>query len=85
VDVVKVSHHGSSDQYAGLYQELGARVGLIGVGADNTYGHPTDKALGFLEALGIAAFRSDQRGTLTLGKNSAGALVVWSQKEEPAG
>ena len=85
VDVVKVSHHGSSDQYAGLYQELGARVGLIGVGADNTYGHPTDKALGFLEALGIAAFRSDQQGTLTLGKNSAGALVVWSQKEEPSG
>ena len=55
------------------------------MGADNTYGHPTDKALGFLEALGIAAFRSDQQGTLTLGKNSAGALVVWSQKEEPSG
>ncbi len=42
VDVVKVSHHGSSDQSAELYERVAATVGLIGVGADNGYGHPTD-------------------------------------------
>ena len=85
VDVVKVSHHGSSDQYAGLYEELGAQAGLIGVGAENTYGHPTDRALGMLENLGVTTLRSDQRGTVTLGKNAAGALVMWSEREQPAG
>ncbi len=44
VDVVKVSHHGSADQSARLYERLGAVVGVIGVGADNGYGHPTESA-----------------------------------------
>jgi competence protein ComEC len=38
VDVVKVSHHGSADQYHPLYEALGASIALIGVGAENTYG-----------------------------------------------
>ncbi|HEX6956059.1 MAG TPA: ComEC/Rec2 family competence protein, partial [Agromyces sp.] len=37
-DIVKVAHHGSADQSAGLYRELAASVGLVGVGAENGYG-----------------------------------------------
>lgn len=48
VDVVKVSHHGSRDQFEGLYRVLSAEIGLIGVGEENTYGHPTRGALEIL-------------------------------------
>ena len=50
VDVVKVSHHGSRDQDAELYRRLHPRLGLIGVGADNRYGHPTASVLSLLAA-----------------------------------
>ena len=80
VDVVKVSHHGSSNQYEGLYQELSARVGLIGVGSENTYGHPSDRALGFLDVQGVLVLRSDERGTLTLGRTSTGEIELWSER-----
>ncbi|MFR0657068.1 hypothetical protein SB719_21215, partial [Pantoea sp. SIMBA_079] len=33
VDVVKMAHHGSADQSPALYRALGARVGLVSVGA----------------------------------------------------
>ena len=55
VDVVKVAHHGSADQSAALYEALHATVGLIGVGAGNDYGHPTDELLGILAAVGTTA------------------------------
>ncbi len=80
VDIVKVSHHGSGDQYAGLYQNISARVGLIGVGAENSYGHPATKILDILDATGTRALRSDERGIVTLGKDDHGSLTLWSER-----
>ena len=80
VDVVKVGHHGSADQFEGLYQALGAKIGLIGVGSENTYGHPTDSALAMLVASGTVPLRSDVLGMVVLAKNDAGEIVVWSEK-----
>jgi competence protein ComEC len=85
VDVVKVAHHGSADQSAGLYQRLRASAGLISVGADNGYGHPTRRLLGILAATGTAALRTDRGGMLVVApaKSGGGALVVWSEKAPP--
>jgi len=80
VDVVKVSHHGSADQYPGLYQQLKPLAALIGVGADNDYGHPTDRALDTLGAIRSAVVRSDQSGTATLHRNEAGEVELWSER-----
>ncbi len=66
VDVVKVAHHGSADQDPELYRVLGARVGLIGVGADNDYGHPTPSALEMLAAAGTMPYRTDRSGTIVV-------------------
>jgi competence protein ComEC len=79
VDVVKVAHHGSADQSAALYEALHADIGLIGVGADNDYGHPTQKLLDILTATGTAAFRSDLDG-LVLVAPGDGGLDVWSER-----
>lgn len=87
VDVVKVSHHGSGDQYPALYTELKATLGLIGVGADNGYGHPTADALAMLDDAGTAVARSDRDGLVLVSPaRRPGVVVVWSNGAgSPAG
>ena len=80
VGLVKVSHHGSRDQFEGLYRALAADVGLIGVGEENTYGHPTSGALGILEAAGTTPLRSDLRGIVTVSSTASGELIIWSER-----
>jgi competence protein ComEC len=81
VDVVKVSHHGSGDQSAELYDRLAAAVGVIGVGADNTYGHPTQSTLELLAATSTHVARTDLHGLVLLAPGEApGDVVVWTQK-----
>jgi len=77
VHVVKVSHHGSADQSERLYQALAAPVALIGVGADNGYGHPTDRLLTMLERSGAAVGRTDEHGMLLVSRAPGGELVLW--------
>jgi len=79
VDVVKVAHHGSADQSEALYRELGATVGVIGVGADNGYGHPTDRLLDLLATIGTIAVRTDRSGTSLLTADGDGGFRLWSE------
>jgi competence protein ComEC len=79
VDVVKVSHHGSADQAASLYARADAAVGLIGVGAGNDYGHPTDELLGMLAAAGTVPLRTDRQGLILLSPgDDPGEVEVWT-------
>ncbi|GAB2475947.1 ComEC/Rec2 family competence protein [Xylanimonas ulmi] len=66
VDVVKVAHHGSASQSAGLARLLRPRVALVSVGADNAYGHPTDRMLDLYASVGARAVRTDRCGTAAL-------------------
>ena len=77
-DVVKVSHHGSRDQSAALYDGIGARVGLIGVG-ENDYGHPHPDTLALLARSGTVVGRSDTDG-LVLVSRSQTDLRVWRER-----
>ncbi|WP_437585032.1 ComEC/Rec2 family competence protein [Paramicrobacterium sp. CJ85] len=79
VDIVKVAHHGSSDQSAELYQHLSAEKALISVGADNSYGHPGADTLSDLIAAGSSPLRTDLRGTILLTPDREG-LSVWSEE-----
>ncbi len=81
VDVVKVAHHGSADQSAALYDRLRAAVGLIGVGADNDYGHPTEALLGILAASGTTALRTDVDGLILVAPGEGeGEVDVWTAR-----
>ncbi|GAA3864504.1 ComEC/Rec2 family competence protein [Leifsonia kafniensis] len=83
VDVVKVAHHGSRDQSAALYARLHATVGLISVGADNGYGHPTQALLDLLASVGTVAVRTDLQGMIVVAPAAAGhgALSVWTERQ----
>lgn len=93
VDVVKVAHHGSGDQSPALYAELHARVGLVSVGADNGYGHPTRSLLDLLRSVGTAVVRTDRSGLAVVAPadtspdtTATGApLRVWTEKVTGAG
>jgi competence protein ComEC len=82
VDVVKVAHHGSADQSERMYETLGARLGVISVGADNRYGHPTERALGILGRVGTLGLRTDRSGMILIGTaiGKPGDLTVWTEK-----
>jgi competence protein ComEC len=80
-DVVKVSHHGSRDQHVDLYRRLRAPVSLIGVGADNEYGHPTTETLDALAGLGSTTLRSDLNGIVLVSRSMSGELRVWRERQ----
>jgi competence protein ComEC len=73
--VVKVSHHGSADQYSELYEALKPDVALISVGAHNDYGHPTRRTLNFLARIGSHVYRTDQLGSIAVTPSSEGLRV----------
>jgi len=61
---VVMAHHGSAKQSAALATLLDAPVALVGVGADNSYGHPAPSAL---ELYGSSVvLRTDQCGDIAL-------------------
>lgn len=80
VDVVKVAHHGSADQSARLYERLQARVGIVSVGAGNSYGHPTDRLLGILQDAGTAIARTDLEGMILVSPRPDGTVGVWTER-----
>lgn len=84
VDLVKVAHHGSADQSEALYRELRATVGVIGVGAENGYGHPTDRLLELLATTGTTAVRTDHSGTVVLTADGAGGFELWTERSGTA-
>lgn len=66
-DVLKVAHHGSrqatSDAFLG---KAVPRLAVISVGADNRYGHPGERVLEALRAVGSRVLRTDESGCITL-------------------
>jgi competence protein ComEC len=73
--IVKVSHHGSADQLAHLYDLLHPTVALISVGVGNPYGHPTQRTLRFLASDSQSIFRTDQSGNIAVTDTAEGLQV----------
>jgi competence protein ComEC len=91
-DVLKVPHHGSGDADPEFLAASGARVGLISVGADNTYGHPTARTLTWLAQAGMRVHRTDREGDLAVvgsddgwGIASRGSAGVGAAAPSPVG
>ena len=67
VDVLKADHHGSCNGITGAYLDrLTPAWVVVGVGADNTYGHIHTQTKDLLRSRGIPWCRTDQNGTITI-------------------
>ncbi|TDP90232.1 competence protein ComEC [Leucobacter luti] len=75
-DIVKVAHHGSRDQAPALPARVRAELGLISVGLDNRYGHPTTETLAELRSAGTRPARTDELGSIAV-SGEPGRLRVW--------
>lgn len=64
-DLLKVGHHGSKYSSGDAFlDEVAASTAVISVGKNNRYGHPTDEALGRLQAHGAKIYRTDMDGAV---------------------
>jgi competence protein ComEC len=73
--ILKVSHHGSADQFPEFIEWLRPQVATVSVGLGNTYGHPTKRTLDLLRDTGALVLRTDLQGSLSL--SFAGDRLVW--------
>ena len=80
-DIVKVAHHGSADQDPALYAGADAALALIGVGAENDYGHPRTETLDLLRVDGAEVLRSDEDGIGLVRRTDEG-LAVWRERAD---
>jgi competence protein ComEC len=65
--VLKVAHHGSATSTIDQFLAVAApQMAIISVGADNSFGHPTEEVMARLEeAVGFAGvYRTDTQGTI---------------------
>ncbi|WP_395725061.1 DNA internalization-related competence protein ComEC/Rec2 [Nakamurella sp.] len=75
-DVLKAPHHGSSKLLERFVDQVSPEVAVIGVGADNDYGHPSPKALSLLDREGVrTVLRTDTQGDVAVGRQD-GDLVA---------
>jgi competence protein ComEC len=75
VDVLKVPHHGSADQYPEFLAATHPAVALVTVGAENDYGHPDPAVLDTLRSRGAVVARTDQDGDLALAPGDDGVRL----------
>jgi competence protein ComEC len=75
-DVLKVGHHGSHTSTSiSFLKRVDPDYAVISVGADNTYGHPTDEVLARLDGTGVSVFRTDLQGTIVFTSDSKNIKV----------
>ncbi len=66
-DVLKVGHHGSDASSTRPFLEaVHPSVGIISVGAGNSYGHPDLLTLAVLGDMGVEVWRTDEKGTIVV-------------------
>lgn len=65
-EVLKVPHHGSRFFDPDFIDAVHASLGVISVGADNDYGHPTPTLLAALTRDHVSIARTDLRGTIAV-------------------
>ena len=64
-DFLKVAHHGSKySTSAEFLDAANPNEAVISVGADNSYGHPTEAVLDALEKRNVRIFRTDENGDI---------------------
>jgi len=79
-DVLKVPHHGSrTSTAAALLLRVSPRLGLIGVGRRNRFGHPAPEVMQRLLAAGVRTFRTDRDGEVGLVFSGGRILPVFPE------
>ena len=71
-EVIKVAHHGAANGGTEVLEHTQPAAALIGVGEENSYGHPADEILETLEGIGASIYRTDLHGTVAFSLTDEG-------------
>lgn len=75
-DVLKVAHHGSDDPgLPGILRRVRPAAAVIPVGRGNPFGHPRAATLAALSTAGVAVWRTDLHGDVTMTAAGPGIAV----------
>lgn len=75
--VLCVGHHGSSYSSAERFlKKVAPEYAVISVGADNTYGHPSDQVIKRLQKLKTTVYRTDRDGQIRFHSDGKSVSVV---------
>jgi competence protein ComEC len=81
VNVLKVPHHGSSGAVSDeLLNQLKPDIGLISVGRENKFGHPTKDTLEALNKYNVKILRTDTDGEVKIKSNGSNFEIVKMSK-----
>lgn len=65
--IIKIPDHGADrSAYKPFFRTVGAKDGIISVGANNPFGYPSEEHLDFLKELGVRLYRTDLNGTVRI-------------------
>lgn len=75
--ILKVGHHGSKTSSTNQFLEtIKPKVALIGVGENNTFGHPSNNVLERLRNLYTKIYRTDESGEISIIANKHGEFKI---------
>jgi len=78
-NILKVGHHGSkTSSIQDFLDMVKPKIALIGVGANNTFGHPNDKVIERLKNEGCKIYRTDKQGEIIIRVNRKGKIKIKS-------
>ncbi|MFF0814400.1 DNA internalization-related competence protein ComEC/Rec2 [Rhodococcus sp. NPDC003318] len=75
-DILKLPHHGSRTTTPEFLRAVGARLVIVSVGSDNTFGHPHPRILSALEDMGATVARTDRDGDIAVSRSGGGGVAV---------
>lgn len=82
-EILKVGHHGSDTSSSLEFLDVvQPQIGIISVGEDNKYGHPSDEVIDRLILKNIQYFCTNDVGTITIETNGSNILYSLDNKVE---
>ena len=79
-DILKVAHHGSkTSSIPEFIKAVKPKIALIGVGKNNTFGHPNQQTIKNLENIKCRIYRTDLQGEIIIKIDQKGSMNVKSK------
>ena len=75
--ILKVGHHGSKTSSTNAFiQAVNPQIALIGVGKNNSFGHPNKEVIERIQKLGTKIYRTDEMGEIMIQVSKNGRKSV---------
>ena len=75
--ILKVAHHGSkSSSTQNFIEKVKPKIALIGVGENNTFGHPNEGVIERLKKINAKIYRTDEMGEIIIEVSKRGKLKI---------